>query len=250
MPLRSALAVMTLCFGLFASDMVQLPGGEFMMGSRSAESDERPVHKVTLKAFSIDKHEVTYGEYRKCVSSGGCSPAHYDDGACLIWAAPSFKKVTVPAQYRSDSYPVVCVSWEQARQYCQRVGKRLPTEAEWEYAALAGGKGPYAWGAAAVDANRCPLKQSCPRKTGSYPPNSWNLNDMTGNVWEWTQDRYQIDYYADSTASTNPQGPAVGRYRVIRGGGWYSTSQQLRVSNRHWFSPTHAEVSVGFRCAR
>ena len=148
-------------------------------------------------------------------------------------------------------YPVVCVSWQQARQYCAFKGKKLPSEAQWEYAALAGrSMAAYAWGNQPPDANRCAQSRDMhPKKVGTYTSNPWGLYDMTGNVWEWVNDRYQSDYF-ESSEPRDPQGPDAGMYRVVRGGGWYSGIEQLKIKNRMWFDPNTGEVSIGFRCAK
>jgi formylglycine-generating enzyme required for sulfatase activity len=144
----------------------------------------------------------------------------------------------------------VCVTWFQAQQYCRSIGKKLPTEAQWEYAALAARESDYSWGNQRPDAEHCAQpSENGPKPVGSFAPNPWGLYDMTGNAWEWVQDHYQPDYYSTSEPA-DPQGPDVGQYRVIRGGGWYSTALQLRVRNRHWFEPNFGEVSIGFRCAK
>ena len=229
---------------------VAIPGGAFVMGHANGDEDERPARTRTISSFHLDRTEVTYGHYLECVRAGSCTPPHYDDGKCLLWTPPTFSRVTIPARYRGDDVPVVCVTWGQARDYCRFAGKRLPTEAEWEYAAR-GAKGyEYSWGNEPPSAGRCTMYGSPgPSAVGSYAPGTWGLYDMTGNVWEWTADRYQRDYYTESP-DADPPGPEVGYYRVIRGGGWYSTAASLRAGNRNWFSPAHAEASIGFRCAR
>ena len=220
------------------------------MGGAMGDADEAPAHAVTVSPFSIDKTEVTSAQYDSCVAAGRCSPAHYDDGACVIWTNEGFKNVRVPTNFRNPLFPVVCVTWHQAQQYCLSKGKRLPAEAQWEYAALAGGRATYSWGEGAPSSSRCTQPQTNrPEKVASFGPNPWGLFDMTGNVWEWTADRYAPDYYSISP-DTDPPGPEVGQYRVIRGGGWYSTAQQLRIKNRHWFEPNFSEVSIGFRCVK
>jgi len=230
--------------------MVPVDRGSFVMGGEGGDADELPARTVHLSAFRIDAREVTAAQYDSCVRAGACTPAHYDDGACLVFSAPRFRAVTVPRQYRDPSYPVVCVSWGQAREYCRFKGGRLPTEAQWEYAATGGRTAAYAWGSDPPSADRCtPAARNCPSSAGSYRPDASGLYDMTGNVWEWTGDRYQADYYTAGPAD-DPQGPEVGRYRVIRGGGWYSGPSQLRLRNRHWFAPEAGEVSIGFRCVR
>jgi len=243
--------VILFCFtSLTYSQMVSVPGGTFTMGNDDGEEDEAPAHSVTLSPFTIDAYEVSYAMYDSCVKKGVCSEAHYDDGRCIMWTSGGIKKVHVPQKYRSPDYPVVCVSWYQARQYCSFKGKRLPTEAQWEYAALAGSKNSYAWGNQSPNSSQCAqASDNRPAKSGSFRPNGWGIYDMTGNVWEWTSDRYERDYYTVSEKD-NPSGPPVGRYRVIRGGGWYSSQKQLRIKNRQWFVPEYGEVSIGVRCVK
>lgn len=220
------------------------------MGSNK-NKDSSPSHYVTLSNFKIDRYEVTYAQYDSCVQKGICSKAHYDDGKCYIWTDAGIKKAIVPQKYRSPDYPVVCVTWHQANRYCRYKGKRLPTEAEWEYAALAGSQNNFSWGNSIQSNSSMGVSgtNKSPSKTGCFPPNGWGICDMTGNVWEWTKDRYERDYYEVSD-TINPQGSTVGRFRVIRGGGWYSTQQQLEIKNRQWFTPEAGEVSIGIRCAK
>ncbi len=230
------------------AQMVTIPGGTFEMGGTKGERDETPVHRVTVASFKMDRYEVTKASYDSCIAQGACTQAHYFDGKCIMWSASGLRKVRVPRQHISPERSVVCVDWYQARQYCQLKGKRLPTEAEWEYAALGGDSGTYSWGNERPDQGKYPAPPANgPVKPGKYEPNGYGLYDMTGNVWEWTSDRYGQSYYEESEKE-NPKGPSVGRYRVIRGGGWYSGTQQLRVRNRQWFVPEYGEVSVGFRC--
>ncbi|MBD3421527.1 MAG: SUMF1/EgtB/PvdO family nonheme iron enzyme [Chitinivibrionales bacterium] len=232
------------------SQMVRLPEGQFRMGSENGEADESPAHRLTLSSFRIDIYEVSVAQYDSCVKHGACTPAHYTDGTCLLWNGAVFKRIVVPSAYRTADVPVVCVTWQQARRYCRFQGKKLPTEAQWEYAACGGKTATYAWGTTLPTKRKCAYAgEHKPKPCGSYPPGPAGLYDMTGNVWEWTNDRYQQDFYVQSQ-STDPPGPVAGRYRVIRGGGWYSDPAQLRIQNRHWFSPTHAEASIGFRCVR
>lgn len=232
------------------SQMVPVTGGTFTMGNGSGDNDEKPSHTITLSPYKIDSREVTFAMYDSCVKKGACAPAHYDDGKCLMWTSSGIRKVRVPLKYRSPDYPVVCVSWHQARQYCRSKGKRLPTEAQWEYAALAGSRKSYAWGNQTPNSTRCVrASNNKPAKPAGFQHNGWGIYDMTGNVWEWTRDRYAKDYYSVSQKQ-NPSGPTVGRYRAIRGGGWYSTAKQLRIKNRQWFIPEFGEVSIGIRCVK
>lgn len=229
------------------AQMVSVVSGSFSMGSDNGEADEKPVKIITVSAFKIDKFEVSNANYDSCVNRGGCTPAHYEDGKCIMWTARGIKKVRVPSSLRSPKSPVVCVSWSQARQYCQYKRKKLPTEAQWEYAALSGTNRAYAWGNQGSSSTKA--SQDRPSDCGSYSPNGWNIYDMTGNVWEWTNDRYAQDQYVESD-NNNPMGPSIGRYRSIRGGGWYSSQKQLRIKNRQWFLPEKGEVSIGFRCVK
>jgi len=230
--------------------MQPISAGTFDMGEDGGAENAAPRHTVALSPYSIDKYEVSNEQYDSCVRAGACTPAHYDDGACMLWTGREFKNVRVRGVSRGPRYPVVCVTWSQAREYCRGKGKNLPTEAQWEYAALGGRDAMYSWGNQPPEAKRCARPaDNKPRPVGSFAPNPFNLYDMTGNVWEWTNDHYQPDYYSTSE-SKDPQGPEVGQYRVIRGGGWYSDAGQLRIKNRHWFDPNFSEVSIGFRCAK
>ncbi|MDO5576680.1 MAG: formylglycine-generating enzyme family protein [Fibrobacter sp.] len=234
--------------GCFIVSAAQIPGGKFTMGSSAGEPDEKPEHEVTISSFTLDDNLVTEEQYETCVASGKCTPANYNN--CLVWSRGKFTPVSVPSAYRNPKFPVVCVSWYQAQAYCRFKGKKLPTEAQWEYASKAGKNTVYSWGNTPPSAANCSfLQKGKPQPVGSYLPNGWGLYDMTGNAWEWVSDFYERDYYSFSEKE-NPRGPGAGLYRVVRGGGWYSGAGQLKVTNRHWFSPAYPEVSVGFRCAK
>lgn len=229
---------------------MRIPSGTFEMGSNDGPEDEQPVRTAEISSFSMHSREVTVAMYQRCVGRGRCTPAHYDDGKCLQWNGKRFIPVIVPEKYRGDDYPVVCVTWHQAAAYCNSVGMKLPTEAQWEYAAKAGSNARYSWGDEQPGPHNCnAVNGSGPVPVASYRPNAWGLYDMTGNVWEWTSDYYEKDRYSHSE-NNNPAGPNAGIYRAVRGGGWYSGPSRLRITNRHWFSPSHAEASIGFRCIR
>ncbi len=232
---------------LWGSEKVAVPAGRFMMGCSEGSRDEQPVREVQVRGFRMHATEVTVDMYQQCVDAGACTPAHYDSAECLQWSGGGFRNVVVPSQYRGSNYPVICVTWFQARAYCQYAGMRLPTEAEWEYAARAGGSARYSGGNNYL--SRCVQENNGPAAVGSCPPNQWGLYDMTGNVWEWTADFYEQDAYSHAEHD-NPRGPRAGLYRSMRGGGWYSGPSELRVTNRNWFSPGFPEVSVGFRCVQ
>jgi len=207
--------------------MVWIEGGTFMMGSNDGGSDEKPVHQVTVNGFYMDKTEVTQAEYERVM---GNNPS-------------SFKNC--------PDCPVEKVSWHDAKAYCEKVGKRLPTEAEWEYAARAGSTTKYYWGNGAPDAYAW-YGGNSGKKThpvGQKQPNAWGLYDMSGNVWEWCSDWYNEDYYANSPAQDS-KGPSSGTGRVLRGGSWFNLPESLRSANRVRNGPDDRFINNGFRCVR
>jgi formylglycine-generating enzyme required for sulfatase activity len=235
--------------------MVYVPAGEFEMGSTDAEvddamqlcdeyhggcdrgwfEDEQPAHAVELDGFWIDQTEVTNAQYALCVADGDCEESGYaDDG-----------------DYNGDDYPVVGVDWYNAAAYCQWAGARLPTEAEWEYAARGPQGHTFPWG---KDAPTCQLAQcgACSGRTvpvGSLPDGaSWcEALDMAGNVWEWVADWYG-DY--PSGRQVNPTGPSSGADRVLRGGSWVWNPNYVRGAHRREGTPGYGHSDRGFRCAR
>ena len=226
--------------------MVYVPAGEFEMGSTNGRRDEQPVHTVALDGFWIDRTEVTNGQYERCVEAGVCDP-------------PESSNSRTRDTYYGDSdyvdYPVVEVGWPRSRTYCEWAGARLPTEAEWEYAARGSDGREYPWGNDEPDcdkANYWEPEAECAIDTvavGSYPAGaSWcGAHDMGGNVWEWIADHYG-EYPAER--QVNPTGAPFGPYRGMRGGSWFNDGVSMRCANRDrdpaytWF------YSVGFRCAK
>jgi len=220
--------------------MVLIPAGEFMMGGES-EDDHMPVHKVYIDSFYLDKYEVTNAEYQKyCDETGEPLPEFW--GMARFHCGPEF-----------PNYPVVGISWSEANKYAEWAGKRLPTEAEWEYAARGGlVNNNYPYG---TDADTSRARFTFEGKTGgsltvgSYPANGFGLHDMSGNVVEWVADYYDKDYYKVSPEN-NPAGPEDGKFKVIRGGGWHSGPYCNRVYFRNALRPNWHDIAVGFRCAR
>jgi len=228
--------------------MALIPAGCFEMGDAFAESNtnELPVHNVCITSdFYMDVHEVTNAEYADCVSAGGCTvPSN----------ASSFSRFPYHGNPDYDNFPVIYVSWEQADNYCAWAGKRLPTEAEWEYAARGGLAGKrYPWGdtISGTDANYSNSGDWWDNDTSRveyHTVNGYGLYDMAGNVWEWVNDWYQSDYYSVSP-NIDPPGPVSGTYRVMRGGSWNNLTSLLRVSFRGYGSPTLQVDNRGIRCA-
>jgi formylglycine-generating enzyme required for sulfatase activity len=229
--------------------MVYIPAGEFIMGSadENVTLDEKPAHKIILKAYYIDKCEVTNSQYQQFIQQTG-HPAPFVDAE---WAAPyNWHGVSFPEGMAN--YPVVLVTWDDARTYAQWAGKRLPTEAEWEKAARGGlisQKYPYGNTLELHHANfyKGFMRKRSLMPVGSFVPGGFGLYDMAGNVWEWCQDWYDDAYYK-ITPSANPQGPAEGLYRVMRGGCWINDKNYLRCAQRSKNVPENRSHLVGFRC--
>jgi len=237
------------CFGKTDdSRMVRIDGGCFEMGNQTEDGDrdERPVHRVCLPDFWMDKYEVTNAEYKKCVEAGRCREPKKNG---------SYTRDSYYNNPEFTNYPVIYVSWYDADKYCRWAGKRLPTEAEWEYAARGGIKGiRYPWGnKASMDrANYLTpdtTEDNDTKPVGSYPPNGYGLYDMSGNVWEWVNDWYNNVYYKVSPVK-NPKGPNSGKYKTVRGGSFDDGEYAIRISNRAAFFPKNRDALYGFRCAK
>ena len=212
--------------------MARIVGGTFWMGSADGEPDEQPRHRVTIDPFLLDIHEVTIAQYQDFARTTGYPPPAF-----------SFSDLDRPGD------PVVGVSWMDAMSYARWAGKRLPTEAEWEFAARGGAQGhryPTGDNLTTAMANYGSFGIT---PVGSYPPASSGLFDLAGNVWEWCLDWYDPTYYAGSPDRA-PQGPATGLRKVVRGGAWYNGPEALRCANRYSALPGTRVLGIGFRCAR
>jgi formylglycine-generating enzyme required for sulfatase activity len=219
------------------SGMAWIPGGSFMMGSNKGDNDEKPVHRVELDGFCLDITPVTVDAYARC---SGCSKPNTNNEFCN-WGKSG-----------KGNHPINCVDWGQASAYCRSVGKQLPTEAQWEYAARGGSRQlEYPWGSEGSNGRACWNRWDSWEGTcavGSYASGAFGLKDMAGNVWEWVQDWYGA--YPSST-SKNHAGPSSGSSRVCRGGGWdVNDPSWLRGAFRGCRTPDIRLGNLGFRCAR
>ncbi|NDJ78429.1 MAG: formylglycine-generating enzyme family protein [Chloroflexi bacterium] len=232
---------------------VYVPAGCFMIGSADGDPDELPRREVCLSAYWIGQTEVTNAQYRRCVGAGVCAPPHdqtfYDDPAYA-------------------DHPVVFVDWFQAEAFAAWIGGGLPTEAQWEYAARGPESRDYPWGEN-FDGTRLNWCDSAcgygwrasgwddgysgTAPVGSYPDGaSWvDALDMVGNVWEWTADAYDPDYYATlPDGALDPVSAATVEWRTVRGGSYASSRQYVRAASRDWDSPNLRFVVMGFRVVR
>ncbi|MFL0797283.1 MAG: SUMF1/EgtB/PvdO family nonheme iron enzyme [Cellvibrionaceae bacterium] len=224
--------------------MVSIPGGSFMMGSNEY-SDEKPVHRVQISPFKMGKYEITWAQYQPCIDEGACLN-NDGDGGDKGWG--------------KGNRPMINVSWNDITQHYipwlnRKTGKRfrLPTEAEWEYAARAGSTSKYSWGNS-IDCSKARYgyysdecgKQKSTDPVGSFAPNTFGLYDMHGNVWEWVQDCWNDNYSgAPSNGSAWESGDCAKR--VLRGGSWFYFPHDLRSAFRNLGSAGNRDYSVGFR---
>ncbi len=229
--------------------MVFIPAGEFLRGRShtlpddhlkwfpTLLKDDRPVRKIYVAAFYLDEHEVTNEQYAKFARATKHLPPY------------NWPKGRVPTG--AEKFAVVDVSWSDARAYCHWVGKRLPTEAEWERACRGlAEQRIYPWG------DREPVNRDArfdvldgPGEVGRFEPNYFGLYDMAGNVWEWCADWYDKGYYL-TAPERDPKGPPKGLYRVLRGGSWADEPKFLTCACRSWARPPERSPNIGFRCAK
>ena len=279
-------------------DMVQMQGGTFWMGDTFGDGrpDEKPLHPVTVSSFALSKYEVTVGQFRQFAKERGYLTTAERQGGWLVWTGAAWERKfnaswKTPYFDQTERDPVVMVSWYDAIEFCNWLsrreqltpfydvkgtgvmenwsanGYRLPTEAEWEYAARSGGKTyKYSWGNGSPEGNVADESLKTTFKTwpfaiwsgytdgytytapiGSFPPNELGLHDMSGNVWEWCNDWYE-SYAAGE--QTNPRGPPSGVIRTLRGGSWTDAPEALRASFRSGRMPDGRGVNSGFRPAR
>jgi formylglycine-generating enzyme required for sulfatase activity len=237
------------------NSVAHVPDGEFVMGSDAGDIDERPERLVYVDAFEIDEYEVTNVQYRRfLMATGRHGPRRWEGRYehLLLKGSPDWDGDAYPPG--EVMYPAAGIQWQDAIAYCAWVGKRLPTEAEWEKAARGTDGRKYPWGEVweAGRANTSDSGLQYPEPVGSHPSGAspYGALDMAGNLWEWVSDLYDRQYYGYASAS-NPGGPSSGTgERLLRGGAWDSSVEQARTSYRnatHFFGPN---FRVGFRCAR
>ena len=248
--------------------MVTIPGGEFEMGSNDAEAkdNEQPVRTVYVDTFYMDETEVTKVQFKEFLRDN----PHWQKGRVdAKFASPSYLKLWNGNNYPDGkgNHPVTYVSWYAAMAYAEWSDKRLPTEAEWEYAArggLEGKKYPNGNTITPADANyNTNVGDTTP--VGKYPENGYKLLDMAGNVWEWCLDAYDAEFYFTFPRDGVARNPLSGANsvewlidnftnvkdsRVLRGGSWYPSERLVRVANRRSTTPSSTTDSNGFRCAR
>ena len=244
------------------ADWENVPGGTFDMGSNE-QTSEQPIHTVTVPPFEMWRTEVTVMQYGQCVNAGECSdPAA---GSLCNWSEGEY-----------EDHPVNCVTWQQAVDFCEWVGGRLPSESEWEHAARSGGQDiTYPWGDEEATCDYA-VMDDVTHSDGCNTGRTWavcgkspdgdtdqGLCDMAGNVWEWVQDWFHSCYNCsqcqglggcDSSTEAPDDGSAwevpAGSYRVERGGGFHYDAEFLRTTDRDADDPGDSDAALGFRCAR
>jgi formylglycine-generating enzyme required for sulfatase activity len=215
---------------LAPEEMVLLPAGDFAMGSATGLGDERPVHRVSVSAFYLDRYEVRRIAFQEFLVSQGQQ---------------------AQADPRDPDLPATMVNWSDAAAYCQARGKRLPTESEWEYAARGTAGRTFPWGEARPTVSLARFAADTPLPVDTLPAGATpeGIHHLAGNVAEWVQDWWDPGYYAVSPPA-DPPGPPAGDYRVARGGAWDGTADELRAAGRAYHAPERGAAHLGFRCAR
>ena len=222
------------------NEMIQIPEGRFTRGDLNGEPAEYPEHQVDMHSFLIDRYEVSNRSYRLCVRAGACDVTPY---------------LEHPELGQPD-HPVVGVSWDDARRFCQWVGRRLPTEAEWEYAARGSDGRRFPWNGpfdprrANTDRNEDAYATTAPIGELGAGDSPFGVRNMAGNAAEWVQDFFDPVYYRRTFDKPDPRGPRRGHERVVRGGSYRDSPYLVRVAARRAQIPTDIDNTVGVRCAR
>ena len=233
------------------TDMIVIEGGTFFRGSNNGGRDEMPRHAVNLSSFALDIHPVTNEQFVLFLDAmGGEKDSNNND--IIKLRESRIKRVAGKLCIESGyaKHPIVGVTWYGAIAYSKWVGKRLPTEAEWEIAAYGSMEGIQYPTGDEIERSQANYFSSDTTAVMSYPPNGYGLYDMAGNVYEWCNDWYSYNYYDLSIQEPdNPKGPLQGVYRVLRGGCWKSLKEDLRCAHRHRNNPGSMNRTCGFRCA-
>lgn len=246
-----------------AFEMIEIPAGEFEMGNDSLDAldNECPLHRVYLETYWIDRYPVTCGQYREFMEAGGYQYSRWWSTSGWKWLQDN--PVKQPLYWKDnpqwDHHPVCGVSWYEAEAYACFVGKRLPTEAEWEKAAswdaTAKCRLTYPWGEAIPDDRRCNHGNSIGQTTpiNAYPEgqSAYGCDDLLGNVWEWTSSWF--DGYEGFISYPYPGYSKVyfdGEHQVLKGGSWATLPWALRCAFRNWYHPGVRQILAGFRCVR
>lgn len=233
------------------TEMVIIPQDNYMRGSNHGGRDEMPRHTVTLSSFAIDIHPVTNEQFARFLEAmGGEKDVNNNDIIRLRESRikRSGGKLIIESGY--GKHPVVGVTWYGAVAYAKWIGKRLPTEAEWEVAAAGKLEECLYPTGSNIERSQANFFSSDTTAVMSYPSNGYGLYDVAGNVYEWCQDWYEYHYYDVSVQEpVNPAGPHQGVYRVLRGGCWKSLKEDMRCAHRHRNNPGTVNGTYGFRCA-
>ncbi len=233
------------------TEMVVMEGGTFLRGSNHGARDEMPRHAVHLPSYAIDKYPITNEQFVLFLTvMGGEKDVNNNDIIRLRDSRIRRNNGKLVIESGYGKHPVVGVTWYGAMAYAKWVGKRLPTEAEWEIAAYGGLEGASYPTGDDIERSEANFFSSDTTAVMSYPPNNVGLFDMAGNVYEWCMDWYGYHYYETSMQEPDsPQGPPQGVYRVLRGGCWKSLKEDMRSSHRHRNNPGSMNGTYGFRCA-
>ncbi len=240
------------------SSLVFIKGGKMRLGNKKGDIDEKPSKKIKITSYYLGRYEVNNREFADFLNSMGNqiegnsewlnSEGSWNNLKCRIYKKDSI--FVVERVY--ENYPVNFVNWYGANAYCRWKGGRLPTEAEWEYAARGGSEGKNIDEQRKVDYNLYAWHKLNSgeewHENGKKKPNPLNLYDMQGNLWEWCSDYYHHEYY-QIRPFLNPPGPQNGEYRVIRGGSWTNGTEMLINSNRNALNPNSNKINLGFRIA-
>ena len=226
--------------------------GPYSRGSNQGCRDEIPRHSIRVKSFSIDIHPVTNEQFVRFLDSLGDEKDQQNHDIIRLKDSRIKRnagRFTIERGY--GRHPVVGVTWYGAVGYCAWVGKRLPTEAEWEVACCGGLEHPTYPTGEDIEKTQANFFSADTTAVMSYPPNGYGIYDMAGNVYEWCSDWYEYNYYEYSANEPDfPKGPVQGVYRVLRGGCWKSLKEDMRCSKRHRNNPGAANGTYGFRCAQ